>query len=163
MATSNIDTSREPDLEGGKQVPMIQKQADGKSVVDQAMDGDRGSKTSSEPGPRAIAHATPTTSLQKVPSSSNASVSSSPTQPPGVFRVLRVTDLEPQPKPMLKLGKADVLKRAEEKREELRAKFEQVKLKLWETTIEHGALVHLMRLCTDPDQAEPASPNSRTV
>ncbi|XP_006459519.1 hypothetical protein AGABI2DRAFT_116484 [Agaricus bisporus var. bisporus H97] len=128
-----------------------------KNVVKHLMGGDRDSKTSSEPSPRVAAREPPIASQQTAPSPCNASVSSVAPQPPGVFQVLRVTDLEPQTKPIQKQRKTDILKRAEEKREELRVKLEQVKMKLWETTIEHGALVHLMRFYADPDQAESAS------
>jgi hypothetical protein len=67
------------------------------------------------------------------------------TQPPGVFSVLRVHDWQPQ-KSTRKPKKTDVLKRAEEKRAQLKARLEDLKVKLWETTIEHGALLQLMRL-----------------
>lgn len=77
-------------------------------------------------------------------------------QPSGVFQVLRAADWQPQ-KPIQKLKKTDVLKRAEEKREELRAKLEKVKVKLWETTIEHGALLHLLRLSGETEKTSPAS------
>lgn len=87
---------------------------------------------------------------------SNAPGTSAPPQSSGVFQVLRVTDWQPQ-KPVQKLKKKDVLKKAEEKRAELKAKLEKVKLKLWETTIEHGALLHLMRLSTESEKASSSS------
>ncbi len=73
-----------------------------------------------------------------------------PSQPSGVFQVLRVTDLQPTTSAP-KLKKSEVLKRAEEKRKELKAQLDQAKTKLWEATIEHGALLHLMRMAGEAE------------
>ncbi|KAJ3567409.1 hypothetical protein NP233_g6390 [Leucocoprinus birnbaumii] len=75
-------------------------------------------------------------SQQLVRPSTSSSEPQAPPQPAGVFSVLRVEDWQPQ-KPKRRLKKGEVLKRAEEKREKLKARLEQTKVKLWETTIEH--------------------------
>jgi len=79
-----------------------------------------------------------------------------PSQPSGVFQVLRAADLQPT-KSAPKLKKSEVLKRAEEKREELKEKLDQVKVKLWEATIEHGALLHLVRMAGEAEKASGSS------
>lgn len=77
------------------------------------------------------------------PVPSSTPIAPVPRPPTGVFSVVRLTDWQ---KPRHKLKKTDVLKKAEERREELRASLEQTKVKLWGITIEHGALLQLLRI-----------------
>jgi len=78
-----------------------------------------------------------------VPSSSSTPMTPVPQPPSGIFSVVRLKDWQ---KPKRKLKKTDVLKKAEERREELRASLEQTKVKLWGITIEHGVLLQLLRI-----------------
>ncbi|KXN84752.1 hypothetical protein AN958_12179 [Leucoagaricus sp. SymC.cos] len=103
-------------------------------------------------GPAKKRTSRPTSSRLRVAPSDPASATP---QPAGVFSVLRVEDLQPKPeKSTRKLKKTDVLKKAGEKRQQLKTRLEQVKIKLWETTIEHGALLQLMRMSGDEENVQ---------
>jgi len=87
-----------------------------------------------------------------VPSSSSTPV---PQPPSGIFSVVRLKDWH---RPGRKLKKTDILKKAEERREELRASLEQIKVKLWGMTIEHGVLLQLLRIVGEERVIPPSGP-----
>jgi len=95
-----------------------------------------------------------------VPSSCSVPTTPVPLPATGVFSSVRVEDRQPQ-KPRRKLKKkADVLKKAQERREELRASLEQTKVKLWGITIEHGVLLQLLRIIGGENVIQPSASGS---
>jgi len=92
---------------------------------------------------------------QAMPLNAPSSSTPVPQPPPGIFSVVRLKDWQ---KPRRTLKKADVLKKAGERREELRARLEQIKVKLWGMTIEHGVLLQLLRIVGE-ERVMPSSPS----